>query len=120
MQAWHQVIPLRLQRWGYGLFFILGFSFCAQTVYRAVFVTATPVLNIKASQQGKYIGNSGDEALAKPQATAEDVKRIQKIMAYFDSLRTSESGKLRYDSMMRSRPGLADSLNQLKQIYQLP
>lgn len=120
MQAWHQVIPLRLQRWGYGLFFILGFSFCALTVYRAVFIPAAPVFTIKASQQGNFIGRGENEKQLRPHIGVSDINRIKKIAAYFDSLQGSAGGKLKFDSMMRLRMGLADSLMRLKQIYQLP
>ena len=120
MQGLHSIIPIRVLRWGYGLFFILGFSFCARTVYRAVFVPATPVLSIQHSQQGQFIGENGDKKLQRPTVSDADVERVKNIVKYFDSLQVSDSGKRRYDSIMRLRPGLTDSLSRLKLIYQLP
>ncbi|WP_448635363.1 hypothetical protein [Pedobacter panaciterrae] len=42
--------------------------------------------------------------------------RLKKFHKYMDSLDVSESGKKLRDSLLRQRPGLLDSLNQLEEL----
>jgi hypothetical protein len=44
-------------------------------------------------------------------------QRIAKISRYVDSLQHSLTGKARYDSLVRIRPHLLDSLHQLQDIF---
>jgi hypothetical protein len=47
-------------------------------------------------------------------------RHIASIVGYLDSLRDSPSGKVRYDSLVRFRPHLLDSLHQLEQFFLHP
>jgi hypothetical protein len=45
------------------------------------------------------------------------VIRIMDFKHYLDSLATTASGKLKLDSILRNRPGLLDSINQVEKYY---
>ena len=46
-----------------------------------------------------------------------DIDRIGRFEKYMDSLSKSAQGRIVYDSMMKARPGLSDSIKIIKQIY---
>lgn len=48
-----------------------------------------------------------------------ELARLRGFRHYLDSLRGSESGKACYDSLVRRRPGLLDSLAFIEQVYPL-
>lgn len=41
-------------------------------------------------------------------------KRIFRYISYLDSLKSSPSGKIKFDSIVKSRPGLIDTLHYIK------
>ena len=47
----------------------------------------------------------------------DEMQRIQRFKKYMDSLKASESGKIRHDNLMKDRPGLMDSIQLIEQIY---
>lgn len=49
--------------------------------------------------------------------TQDDYDKLQKFRHYMDSLRTHESGKIKYDSILKARQGLMDSIGILENIY---
>ncbi|MEO7983262.1 MAG: hypothetical protein ABI688_04190 [Bacteroidota bacterium] len=51
--------------------------------------------------------------------TREEYQRIEYFRHYMDSLATSSYGKLIYDSILKQRPGLLDSVAFIENIYQL-
>lgn len=46
-----------------------------------------------------------------------EIKRIRYFRRYMDSLASSQQGALLYDSIIRARPGLLDSVSQVERMY---
>lgn len=49
--------------------------------------------------------------------TAEDIRKIKQFRRYMDTLKNSKQGLLIYDSILRARPGLMDSVAEVEQLY---
>ena len=60
----------------------------------------------------KHIGKSDTSHYQKqiPVLTDNQYRKIQRFKNYMDSLQKSAMGKIKYDSIVKSRPGLMDSL----------
>lgn len=66
----------------------------------------------------KHVDKTGDksqgiEAFISP----EDIRRIKQFRRYMDSLKTSKHGIVIYDSIIKARPGLMDSVNEVERLY---
>lgn len=51
--------------------------------------------------------------------TEEQYHNIQRFKKYTDSLQTTKAGKVKYDSILKARPGLTDSIDIIEQVYHL-
>ena len=49
--------------------------------------------------------------------TEKDIERINGFKKYVDSMRLSSNGKIWYDSILITRPGLIDSIRTIEEIY---
>lgn len=49
--------------------------------------------------------------------TEKQYRNIQRFKKYMDSLQTTTAGKLKYDSIIKARPGLIDSIVFIEEIY---
>lgn len=47
-------------------------------------------------------------------------RRVKQIHAWLDSLQTTAEGRKRYDSLMKKRPGLMDTIIMIENFYQIP
>jgi hypothetical protein len=79
--------------------------------------TSSPVKPIPVTVP-KYFNRSG-EALP-PSLTRKDFEQIHHFKNYLDSLYGSQEGRAVYDSLIRERPGLLDSLRQMETIFYSP
>lgn len=52
-----------------------------------------------------------------PALSDKVIKNIQRFKNYMDSLQHTSSGKVKYDSIIRARPGLMDSLFLTESLY---
>lgn len=52
-----------------------------------------------------------------PALTADDTMQLSRLHRYMDSLSRNHKGRKLYDSLMRARPGLIDSLHSLQQQF---
>jgi len=52
-----------------------------------------------------------------PVLTEKQYRNIQRFKEYMDSLQTSKTGKVKFDSIMKARPGLMDSVDFIEQVY---
>lgn len=52
-----------------------------------------------------------------PVLTEKQYRNIQRFKKYMDSLQTSKAGKIKFDSIMKARPGLMDSVDFIEQVY---
>lgn len=50
--------------------------------------------------------------------TEKQYRNIQRFKRYMDSLQNTTAGKIKYDSIIKARPGLIDSIVFIEQIYQ--
>jgi len=55
-----------------------------------------------------------------PLLTPQDREHISRFKTYLDSLYRSEEGRAVYDSLLRERPGLLDSLRMIEDIFYSP
>ncbi|MBC7886664.1 MAG: hypothetical protein H7Z13_02160 [Ferruginibacter sp.] len=75
------------------------------------------VINIKTP---KHLTHNGEENIHPATINpATEFKTIQNFRAYLDSLKLSAKGRIVADSILRMRPGLQDSIIQLKQLFHL-
>lgn len=63
----------------------------------------------------KYYDRTGVQI--EPLISDRDIKRIYRFKKYMDSLRSSKEGKIVYDSILKARPELMDSIHTVEQIY---
>lgn len=67
----------------------------------------------------RYYNKSGDEPV-QPDffISKQEYEEMKAFQSYMDSLHHSKRGIRIYDSIMLNRPGLMDSINKLKELYQ--
>ena len=58
-----------------------------------------------------------DAEIEEPTVSEKDIVRINRFKKYMDSLKKSANGKQVYDSILKTRPGLMDSIQVIEQIY---
>ena len=58
-----------------------------------------------------------DNQIAEPSVSERDIMRINRFKKYMDSLRAAPKGRPVYDSILKARPGLMDSIQAIEQIY---
>ncbi|WP_205514344.1 hypothetical protein [Longitalea arenae] len=68
----------------------------------------------------EHANKTGDENLhPRMLVTEEDMKEVWNFKRYMDSLKSSVNGKSLYDSILRARPGLMDTVGMLEELYLL-
>jgi hypothetical protein len=96
-------------------------AFCslsgAITISTLVYALSTPGLTIPEPVRFPKYYHSADSKTSEPLVTGRDVMRIQNFKVYLDSLTKSVPGKALYDSIMRARPGLVDSIRVCQELY---
>ncbi|ALM50167.1 hypothetical protein AMR72_15455 [Flavobacterium psychrophilum] len=89
---------------GYSSFLILqGFSVINDT-------KAIPINSIARPDSRKPI-------IKKEDHKSGEIARIRYLLSIMDSLKDNPSGKPQYDSIVRYRPGLLDTLKKLEEYY---
>jgi hypothetical protein len=89
-----------------------GFSICA---FIGAFTDREKTIKPSQISVPKYYDRT--EVLIQSQVSDRDIKRIYRFKKYMDSLRGSQEGKIVYDSILKARPGLMDSVQAVEQIY---
>lgn len=79
--------------------------------------TKLPIYPITVPQ---HIGNTLDDSLRKKDnwTGSPEYARIQRFKNYMDTLSKSRTGKATYDSILKARPGLMDSIRMIEKIFQ--
>ena len=97
--------------------FCLVFAGFSIHVFTGAFNNAKAVKEISPGQLSlpKYWDNKMEEM--NPVVGDNDMDRIGRFEEYMDSLSKSVQGRIVYDSMVKARPGLLDSIKIIKQIY---
>jgi hypothetical protein len=65
----------------------------------------------------KYYDRTGTE-VREPPITEGNIKRINQFKKYMDSLIDSENGQAIYDSILKARPNLMDSILEVEILYE--
>jgi hypothetical protein len=77
-----------------------------------------PELKIDRVNVPKYYDKSGNESMQSDQyVDQETYHQIEEYEQFMDSLGKTQSGLRLRDSILQTRPGLADSIKMLKEIY---
>jgi len=105
------------------LLLIFFFSGSALSIY---FITAAIIekkqlkaVKVDRLRVPKYYNDDGVDSIKHEFfITEQTYQEMQAFKNYMDSLQRMKVGKIIYDSIMLSRPGLMDSINQLEQLYQ--
>ncbi|MDX9880548.1 MAG: hypothetical protein RBS73_00690 [Prolixibacteraceae bacterium] len=66
----------------------------------------------------RHATQTGDTPKAAPQLSEAGYSRIRQFRIYMDSLARSPTGKATYDSIIKHRPGLMDSVRFIENQYQ--
>lgn len=65
----------------------------------------------------RHTYNDDERNRANPSITKNEYAKIRRFQQYMDSLKTTPSGKLLYDSIVSARPGLIDSVKMFVSMY---
>ena len=93
-------------------------AFGGLSIYAFVEVFEDNRKAIKPSQVSvpKHYDGAGPKIKEHP-VSEKDIKRINRFKKYMDSLHLSLGGKRVYDSILKTRPGLMDSIHAIEKIY---
>ena len=99
------------------LAFCLGFG--GFSIYAFIGVYKGNHKTMKPSQVSvpKYYDRTGTE-VREPPITEGNIKRINQFKKYMDSLIKSENGQAIYDSILKARPNLMDSILEVEMLYE--
>ena len=64
----------------------------------------------------KYYDQTGIE-IKEPHVSEKVIQRINRFKKYMDRLHQSQEGKRVYDSILKTRPGIMDSIKAIEEIY---
>ncbi|WP_207515935.1 hypothetical protein [Longitalea luteola] len=74
----------------------------------------------KAISVPEHANKTGDENLyPRVLVTEADIKEVRDFKRYTDSLKNTANGRSLYDSILRARPGLMDTVGMLEELYLL-
>jgi hypothetical protein len=77
-------------------------------------------LKPKAISVPEHANKTGDENLyPHVLVTEEDMKDVRNFKRYMDSLKNSVNGRPLFDSILKARPGLMDTVGMLEELYLL-
>ena len=100
--------------------------FCLSASSMSIYLVATSlsrktnkVISVPAIKTPAYTARTGDENTRSPVLISrQEFLRIERFRRYMDSLSRNVSGRLVYDSIVKRRPGLMDSLALIEHMYQ--
>ena len=77
---------------------------------------ARSVIHSGAVAVPKYYDQTDAEFKESP-VSEKDIMRINRFKRYMNSLSQSDKGKPQFDSLLKARPGLIDSIKLIEEIY---
>lgn len=110
-------LSIRSKKISLFLFCILSGGYSVLTIGEALFGLKRkhPSLTPAQVTVPKYYNKTGSDEAA-PMVTATDKMMIKRFKTYMDSLKSSPGGRPVYDSILRARPGLTDSITFFEQL----
>lgn len=101
------------------LFCLIGGSLSLYLIGSSTMPGSASSFTITHFKATPFAGKSGDEnTKASIEVTKAEYEKIQRFRLYMDSLARSPSGNKVYDSILKHRPGLMDSVLFIENIYQ--
>ena len=104
------------EKWFWLAVYCVAFGGLSIYVFIGTFGGNKKVLEPSPVSFPKYYDQTGIE-IKEPHVSEKDIKRINGFRKHMDSLRLSPAGKITYDSILKTRPGLMDSIRAIEQIY---
>lgn len=100
-----------------GLFVLLTGGYCSYLISASVLSKRKMVFSIPSIQM-PITKTLEDKYRLAFTLSEKEYQKINRFRLYMDSLKSSPTGKLEYDRIIRQRPGLMDSLNSIERYYQ--
>ncbi len=119
MQHYTEQLPRNGKLIMFFLFCIIGGSLSLYLIASSIMRQSASSFTITHFKATPFVAKSGDEnTKASVIVTKAEYEKIQRFRLYMDSLPRSPSGKKVYDSILKHRPGLMDSVLFIENIYQ--
>lgn len=120
MQHVFEKLSNRSKKFAFILFCLLAFWFSIYVIIESLRGPMNKSVSVTSFQLPKHITQTSEGKTRSPVILSEsDYRKIVRIRFYMDSLLKSQKGKMTSDSIIRSRPGLMDSILQLEKLYHL-
>lgn len=100
------------------LFILLGTSCSVYLIVHALSGNSNTPVSISRIKKPAHVAETGEASNAEVQDAGVEYVRVRQFRLYMDSLARSPSGSIIYDSIIRSRPGLMDSVRFIETYYQ--
>lgn len=111
-------LTIHAQKVGCVALLLGGAMYCTTIIYNGIKNKDSYPIKVDAINPGKHLGKTGEDYIRNHQALPyTDSQHLKHFMDYLDSLQQSPTGRHRYDSIARHRPGLLDSISILRKIY---
>jgi hypothetical protein len=112
-------LSIAAMKWTLLLFTLTGSGLSIYFISLAISKKKNAVIKPDRLQVPQYYDRSGDPIIMPDLLILpEEHEEMRQFQHYMDSLRSSKTGKLLYDSIILNRPGLMDSIRVLEEIYQ--
>lgn len=119
--TWMSKQSLRLStttlKMGLALFILSASSFCTYIVLDA-FNEKPALLKPASIRKPGHINETGEVFKTATELSKKEYQRIEKSKTYMDSLFQSTTGKAIYDSIIKKRPRLMDSIGMIENYFQ--
>lgn len=97
--------------------FVLLFGGSAVAVIWQAFHRPATTVRVKSIAVPDHVLIPEQESPKERALTRTEIRHIKSFRRYLDSLQQSDNGKAVYDSIVRHRPGLLDSLSFIEEVY---
>lgn len=104
-------------RWILASFVLVIGSYCAWLTYAGITGKTATFFSVTPIKTPSHATTTDSLVTAMPKLSDNEYQRIRKFRGYMDSLAGSQTGKRRYDSIIRDRPGLMDSIHYIEKYY---
>jgi len=99
--------------------FVMGIgSYCAWLTYAGITGKTGSFFSVTPIKKPAHATGTDDRDKVLPGMSELEYGRIHHFRLYMDSLARSPTGKSRYDSIIRHRPGLMDSIGWIEKYYE--
>ena len=112
-------LPFRKQKWMVILFALCLSSYSFYLIIDSFTGQHRSPFTVQSIRRPAYVTQPGpEERFTDVKISVQEQSKINRFIRYMDSLQHSVTGKATYDSIVRTRPGLMDSIQQLQKLFQ--